>query len=64
MFVEMMEDKNMMLIFQISIAVVVVLVTLLAWIIKKKFKKGDTILIVGLCDAGKTVLFRKLICKG
>ncbi|VDN04979.1 unnamed protein product [Thelazia callipaeda] len=43
------------------ITLLVILIPIIAYIVKKKFSRGDTVLITGLCDSGKTVLFSKLI---
>ena len=47
-------------IFLVAIALFLVLVCLFAW--KRSFaKKGSDVLFMGLSDAGKTVLFSKLV---
>lgn len=46
---------------QAWIALLVVFLSLFAYIVKKKFTHCNTVLIVGLCESGKTVLFSKLI---
>ncbi|EFO21392.1 hypothetical protein LOAG_07098 [Loa loa] len=42
-------------------AFVVVFISILAYILNRKITRGNTVLIVGLSDSGKTMLFSKLI---
>lgn len=43
------------------VAVVVVLASILVYVLKKKLTRCNTVLIVGLSDSGKTVMFSKLV---
>ncbi|VDK86246.1 unnamed protein product [Litomosoides sigmodontis] len=58
---ELEANKRFDIVFRIWIAFIVVLTSVLAYVVKRSLKRGNTILIVGLCDSGKTMLFSKLI---
>ncbi|XP_057316041.1 signal recognition particle receptor subunit beta-like [Hydractinia symbiolongicarpus] len=48
----------------VYIAIAIVLVTsLLLWVVVRSSVSGDTILLLGLCDSGKTLLFSLLTTK-
>uniref|UniRef100_A0A8R1XZT5 Signal recognition particle receptor subunit beta n=1 Tax=Onchocerca volvulus TaxID=6282 RepID=A0A8R1XZT5_ONCVO len=46
---------------RVWIAFIVIFISVLAYILKRRLVRGNTVLIVGLCDSGKTMLFSKLI---
>lgn len=58
---ESMDYNRFGVTIRIWIAFVVVLISVLAYILKRRLTRGNTVLIVGLCDSGKTMLFSKLI---
>ncbi|CAG9534616.1 unnamed protein product [Cercopithifilaria johnstoni] len=58
---ESLDHNRFSVTIRIWIAFIVVLISVLAYILKRKLTRGNTILIVGLCDSGKTMLFSKLI---
>lgn len=63
MEVQKIEDHTTSL--AIAAAVVCVLLTLLiVWLKRRFIRRASTVLIVGLNDAGKTILFSKLINQG
>uniref|UniRef100_A0A915PYZ8 Signal recognition particle receptor subunit beta n=1 Tax=Setaria digitata TaxID=48799 RepID=A0A915PYZ8_9BILA len=58
---ELLEQHRFDMTIGVWIAFLVVAVSVLAYILKRRFAQGNTVLIVGLCDSGKTLLFSKLI---
>lgn len=58
---ELTTSKQFDVVFRIWIAFIVVITSVLAYVVKRSLKRSNTILIVGLCDSGKTMLFSKLI---
>uniref|UniRef100_A0A914X1X7 Signal recognition particle receptor subunit beta n=2 Tax=Plectus sambesii TaxID=2011161 RepID=A0A914X1X7_9BILA len=53
-----MEDQ---MVISLVVASIVIFLTLLAFWLKKKATESNTILLVGLTDSGKTLIFSKLI---
>ncbi|XP_065891244.1 signal recognition particle receptor subunit beta-like isoform X2 [Dysidea avara] len=45
----------------VIVAVIIVLSTLAIFLLVKRRKRGNVITLVGLCDAGKTLLFTRLV---
>ncbi|KAL3984719.1 Signal recognition particle receptor beta subunit family protein [Acanthocheilonema viteae] len=58
---ESVDHNRFNLTIRIWIAFIVVLMSILAYVLKRRLARGNTVLIVGLCDSGKTMLFSKLI---
>ncbi|MCP9259798.1 Signal recognition particle receptor subunit beta [Dirofilaria immitis] len=50
---ESMDNNRFGATIKIWITCIVILVSILAYILKRRFTRGNTILIVGLCDSGK-----------
>ncbi|VDO45289.1 unnamed protein product [Onchocerca flexuosa] len=58
---ESMDHNRFVVTIRLWIAFIVIFISVLAYILKKRLTRANTILIVGLCDSGKTMLFSKLI---